>query len=587
MAENNKAEAERLAPGNPRFSRNSILRTIWKRKIRIGVAWVLITACALAIVRLLPAVYLSESLVLIDSQKIPEKFVSATVANDLEDRIASIRQTLLSSTELKKIIDDFGLYAEERKSHFEEEILEMMRTDVTITLEQVSSGLSTSGGGGIRAALKGAEQAVAFRIGYQGRDPQLVARVANRLTDLYVDENMKTREYQAAGTSKFLDTQLGEAKVRLDQLEATVSAYKLQHNGELPQQEAALGGALARLQTELEMNRDAINRAQQTKVILESNVNAMEATLAAQTRAIEEAQRSADSVGSYLLPDQQGKAAPRKTSEALQEQLEVLRGRYSDSHPDVVRMKADIEKVKKVEAQREAEKSAAAAESAKAASDSGAGDKPAAPVREPAEFVRAREQMAGWRAQVKGVDKDLEARGAEQQRILKDIDSYQKRIERLPVREQDMAKITRDYEMSKENYKSLQAKKMDAGMALDMERGQQSERFTVLDRARVPQKPFKPKRPQLYAAGAVIGMALALILGFVAEMRQDVILGEWELPEGTPILARLPFIEVPVAPGAANAKSRRWWFRRKKAAAAASVAALTVALSAFGNLHRL
>ena len=103
-------DIEEEEEGHPGLSLPSILRTIWKRKIRIAVAWFMFGMAVVAIVHLLPAVYLSEAVVLIDSQKIPEKFVSATVASDLEDRIAAIRQTLLSSGELKKIIDDFGLY---------------------------------------------------------------------------------------------------------------------------------------------------------------------------------------------------------------------------------------------------------------------------------------------------------------------------------------------------------------------------------------------------------------------------------------------------------------------------------------------
>ena len=113
--------------------------------------------------------------------------------------------------ELKKIIDEFGLYQRQRSNHFEEEILELMRKDITITPEPVGSGGNPKRTG-------------AFRIGYQGEDPVLVTRVANRLTDLYVEQNLKTREGQAAGTSDFLDTQLREAKKQLDALEAAVSS---------------------------------------------------------------------------------------------------------------------------------------------------------------------------------------------------------------------------------------------------------------------------------------------------------------------------------------------------------------------------
>ena len=555
MVSPTQTDMEETQSGFAGFSALSILRTIWKRKIRITVAWILFAICAAAVVRSLPAVYLAETVVLIDSQKIPEKFVSATVGDDLEERIASIRQMLLSGAELKKVIEEFGLYREERKTHFEEEILEMMRKDITISLESAMPGSSNK-----------AKRPGAFRIGYQGGQPALVMQVANRLTDLYVEQNLKTREGQAAGTSDFLDTQLREAKKRLDELEAAVSTYKLAHNGELPQQEAALSGTLSRLQIELEANRDAINRAQQTKVILEGSSNAMEATIAAQTREWEQALRGEATPGTPLLPGQPYTVQRSRESEALEEQLAQARARFTDGHPDVMRLRRAVENTKRTEAQRQTEKSNAAATNGQPADKATPNRPSTATLREPPEFARTREQLASLRAQIQGSDAELENRKAEQQRILRDLDLYQRRIERLPVREQEMAQVTRDYEMSKENYKSLLDKKMAAEMSLNMERRQQSERFVVLDRAQLPEKPVKPKRPALYAGGTAAALLLALLVGFVAEMRQNVLLGEWELPPGTPVLARLPYIEVVIDPGPTKSKSRGWFSRKKELA---------------------
>ena len=561
MVNNGQASIEEEPESShPAFSRLSILRTIWKRKIRITVAWILFALVAVAVVRLLPTVYLAETVVLIDSQKIPEKFVSATVGDDLEERIASIRQMLLSGAELKKVIEEFGLYREERKTHFEEEILEMMRKDITISLESAMPG-SSSG----KTKRPGA-----FRIGYQGSNPAMVMQVANRLTDLYVEKNLRDREGQAAGTSEFLDTQLREAKKRLDEMEAAVSVYKLEHNGELPQQENTISGTLTRLQIELEANRDAINRAQQTKLIFESSANAMELNIAAQTRALEQAaQRAGDATGSPLLGGQPSPATLDKTAEAMEVQLALLRARSTETHPDVVRLRGALENLKRSQEKRQ--EANAAAENAQAA-DGAALKRPPAPIlREPPEFAHTREQYASLKAQITNSNSELENRKAEQERILRDIASYQRRIERLPVREQEMAQITRNYEMSKENYKSLLDKKMSADMSLNMERRQQSERFVVLDRAQLPEMPIKPKRPQLYAGGSVAALVLALMLGFVAELRQNVFLGEWELPPGTPVLARLPYIEVTLAPGPAKAKPKGWFSRRKELAGATAI----------------
>jgi uncharacterized protein involved in exopolysaccharide biosynthesis len=431
----------------------------------------------------------------------------------------------------------------------------MMRKDITISLESAMPGSSNA-----KTKRPGA-----FRIGYQGGQPTLVMQVANRLTDLYVERNLKTREGQAAGTSDFLDTQLREAKKRLDELEAAVSTYKLAHNGELPQQEAALSGTLSRLQIELEANRDAINRAQQTKVILEGSANAMEATIAAQTREWEQVLRGEWTAGTSFLPGQPATAPNVKTSETLEVQLATLRARFSENHPEVVRVRTELENVKRVEGQRQ---SASAAMGPNQPASGGTIDnrRPGTVLREPPEFARTREQFASLKAQIKGSDAELENRKVEQQRILRDINLYQLRIERLPVREQEMAQVTRDYEMSKENYKSLLDKRMAAEMSLNMERRQQSERFVVLDRAQLPEKPIKPKRPALYAGGMVAALLLALLAGFAAELRQNVLLGEWELPPDTPVLARLPHIEVAIESVPANSKSRGWLRRRKEPA---------------------
>ena len=573
MVNSRQTEAEEQTSTTPGLSPLSILRTIWKRKIRITVAAIFFTLCAVAVVRLLPPVYLAETVVLIDSQKIPEKFVSATVGDDLEERIASIRQTLLSGAELKKVIEEFGLYREERKTHFEEEILELMRKDISITLESAMPGTSKT------------KRPGAFRIGYQGSDPTLVMQVANRLTDLYVEQNVSSREGQAAGTSEFLDTQLRDAKKHLDELEAAVSVYKLEHNGELPQQENALSGTLTRLQIELEANRDAINRAQQTKIILESNVNSMEANIATQAKA-EQTPPGEDPSPVYSLLPGQTNASSGKASEALEVQLALLRSRYSENHPDVIRMRNAVENLKRFEAEKRASNAAAAAANSQSADGGTTGKRPASTqLRESPELAHTRNQLTGLKAQITGSDAELENRKAEQQRILRDLALYQRRIERLPVREQEMAQITRDYEMSKENYKSLLDKKMAAEMSLNMERRQQSERFVVLDRAQLPEKPIKPKKPLLYAGGSAAALLLALVLGFIAELRQNVFLGEWELPAGTPVLARLPYIAVPIGPGQAKSKPRGWFHRRKELASATATALLLA--KAVAGLHSI
>ena len=113
-----------------------------------------------------------------------------------------------------------------------------------------------------------------------------------------------------------------------------------------------------------------------------------------------------------------------------------------------------------------------------------------------------------------------------------------------------MAALTRDYETSKANYRSLLDKKISAEMASEMEHSQQSERFTIADPARVPAAPVKPKRPLLFGVGSLAGLALGLILGLALELKKNVFLGEWELPPDLAVLGRISLSERTGAHGA-------------------------------------
>jgi uncharacterized protein involved in exopolysaccharide biosynthesis len=75
-----------------------------------------------------------------------------------------------------------------------------------------------------------------------------------------------------------------------------------------------------------------------------------------------------------------------------------------------------------------------------------------------------------------------------------------------------------------------------------MEKRQKAEKFTVLDIARVPEKPVKPIRLLWYAAGFVAGLLLGMGAAFMQELRRNVVLGEWELSPDITVLGRIPRI---------------------------------------------
>jgi uncharacterized protein involved in exopolysaccharide biosynthesis len=158
-------------------------------------------------------------------------------------------------------------------------------------------------------------------------------------------------------------------------------------------------------------------------------------------------------------------------------------------------------------------------------------------------MMKARERVETLKTQIALADRELTTRDADRQQIRRMMAAYQARIEKLPLREQEMAGVTRDYEISKANYKSLLDKKLAAGMASDMEHRQQGERFTLLDPARVPEKPVRPNRPVFSIVGCLAALLLAFGIGFAREIKKNQILGEWEIVGDMPILGRVPFID--------------------------------------------
>jgi len=492
----------------------SLVRILWKHKVHVLVSWAALSAVVIAVVMAWPATYRAETLILVDQQKIPEKFVSSTVNAELQDRLATLSQEILSQTRLQKIIQTLNLYENERKTRTQEEILEMMAGDISVTAEK----------GWIQ------NRPGAFRVAYSGRNPATVAEVANQLGSLFIEENLRSRENMAAGTADFMKTQLDQAKKELEAQEVKLSQFKQAFNGELPQQEASLAQELSQLQLQLQGSQDALNRANQNKTVVESALSVAQSTEATLQRLIENA--------NHRTPAQVVALAAKKKSEELETQLAEMKLRYSPAHPDIKAIMAAIEQAKATEAAE-----SVAAKAATEGAGSGTTDEAQAALAQSPDAVRAlsaeRERVALMNAQLASLNTELKTRQADQQQLLRRIDSLQARIQRLPLREQEMTGVTRDYEVSKLNYKSLQDKIFAANMATDMERRQKSERFTILDPARNPEKAISPNRPLLAGEGG--GLALFLSAGFwlLLEMRKNKFLGEWELPEGIVVLGRV------------------------------------------------
>jgi polysaccharide chain length determinant protein (PEP-CTERM system associated) len=526
----------------PQFLPLSIARAVWKRKLWMGLVWGLVTAVTFVVVMRLPAVYHAESLVLIEGQRIPERYVPATVDDELSNRLSMLTQQIKSYTALLDTIQKFDLYQEERKTMVEEEVIAMMRNDIDV---KVVPGWSR-------------QTFPAFTISYEGSNPGLVARVAEELTRKFRDENLKMRGDQARGTQQFLESQLNQARTELEKQEAKLKEFREQYHGELPAQTSALLGRLNRLELQLKGVQDSQRNAEQQKVVLGNSLSSAQNSLATFRELASQAAAVPTSSGGLTRP---GAPSDLQKAEAL---LANLRMRYSESHPDVVRTMAQVEFLRRIEAEHAAppaaETEGAEQQPAETAGDAAAG-RPnftlASSMQEHEDRVR------NIQVQIQLLVDEQVSLEKDKARILAEMTDTQRRVEALPLVDQELAKVMRDYDTSRSNYHKLLDQKKEADVAANMELLQKSERLVVLDMPRVPSRPIRPKREMLIAMGCVGGLALGMVLAFGMELRRGVLLGEWELPEGFTVLGRVPPVKLAVAKSQERftpkqAKRSRW-----------------------------
>src|SRR3989454_6498551 len=209
-------------------------------------------AVAMSLGMALPNIYQATATVLVDRQQVPESFVRPTVTSALETRLHTISQEILSRSRLEALITRFGLYLDLSKRVSAEEVIERTRGDIKLELKAVE-------------ARGQREATVAFAITYLGSNPQTVAQVTNTLASFYIEENLKVRERQAAGTAEFLKVQLEETKKRLDEQERQVSEFKRRYLGELPQQMETNLASLERFHIQLRLNSDNQTRAMERR----------------------------------------------------------------------------------------------------------------------------------------------------------------------------------------------------------------------------------------------------------------------------------------------------------------------------------
>lgn len=522
-----------------------LLEIARRRRVLAVLPFLFVLTAAASLAVFLPSLWTAKALVLVNRQQVPERYVTPTVQADIEARLLTLSQDILTPERLMRIAQVHGLYEGLRRSAPPEEVVERMRRDIRLDIVED------------RDRRGPRERSALFTIAYTAPDPTVAAKVSNTLASLYIEENGRLREKQAAGTNAFLDAQLNELRGRLRAQEQRITEYKEKFLGELPEQKDVNLRTLERLQQQLQLAHENNRRANERRQLLTNSLGELDVTSG----------MSAGSGGPNVTPADT--AAARLN--LLRQELAVMQTKYHDRYPDVLQMK---EQIRILEAKVESERKAEAAAAAKAAASS---------QRRSGRELRIAPQnpyIQSLMTQLDQAQVDAKTSAEEMALINRQIAVYQKRLENTPKREQELAIITRDYETTRELHKNVLAKRGEAEMAAELEQRQQGETFRVIEPARLPERPAGPNRFRLL----LVGLALALGASGVAVVLAEQVdtsfrrVDEVRATAPMPVLSAIPRITTE-QDRTRQLRQRRW------ATAAVAVGLFVVAGTSFMLAH--
>jgi len=468
-----------------------VLRRFWWI---LPITTIFLGAIGLGAALLLPKKYTSQTMVLVEQPTVGPDYVKPVVTEDLNHRLASMQEQVLSRTGLQPIIEKFGLYPNDRDRVHIDDLVERLRTAVTIKPMAPTPGTES-------------RQLPGFYVNVTFDNPRTAQQICTEITSMILAQNAGDRQNQVKVTTDFLSQQLEEAKKSLDAQDAKLAQFKRQYLGSLPEEEQTNLSILMGTNTQLEANTQALSRAQQDKAFTESLLSQQETNWAkSQTGHNPE--------------------TSEQQLSALQYQLTNLLARYTPEHPDVIKLTSQIEELRKQSAA--APKSNGPANGALQAS-----------VSEPP-------QIQQLRAKLRQDEINITDLAHRQSQIQEQIHQLQGRVQASPVVEQQFKELTRNYQTALDFYNDLLKKRQSAGVAGDLESQQQSEQFRVYDPPSLPDKPSFPKKTIFAGGGLGGGFALGLGILFLIAASDKSLHSERdvELALKLPVLVSVPTLDV-------------------------------------------
>ncbi len=465
------------------------LAMVRRRKALIFWPALLVFLAALAVALFLPARYQSLATILIEEQDVPRDFVQSTITNYADQQIQIINRRLMTVETLSGIADKFGLYRnDEGEAPPATELLKRFSQDMAMNLVSAEVVDPRSGRPG--------EATIAFTLSFVAGDSSTAQKVTNEIVTLFLNENLRARDSQAASTAQFLAEEARLLQDELQGLEAQLAAFKKANEGSLPEL--------------YQFNLSVVERTQREKDDLEFRLN----ELAKREIEVQSQLVSISPTAPRLLPGGTTFMNDGDRLDYLRSERERLQSRYQAAHPDVRALDLEIAELE----QRQTGTPEAAA------------DNPA--------YLLLHNQLQSLVLERNTLQARLGELGSR-------IAQYEGYIRRAPDVEKDYQALLRDYNTANQKYQELKAKQREAELSRNLERERKGQRFTLIEPPSLPIDPVKPNRPAIVLIGFIMALGAGFGLAYLRESTDKAVHGEKALEKilGGPLLAVVPYIE--------------------------------------------
>ena len=485
----------------------------------VGVVFVISVCTAM----LWPPTYRSTATILIEEQEIPQDLVRSTITSFATQRIQTTSQTVMTRANLMQVIEKYGLYRKKRRFNTTEEILDSMRKDINV--EMINANVIDPRTG------QPTQATIAFTLSYDGDNPEVTQKVASELTSLYLNENLKTREEKASETYDFLSAEADKLKTHIAELETQIADFKQKNAGRLPELLQLNMQLKERTESDLRDVENQLRALDDRKFYLEgqlAQINPLSPVVN------DEGQQVADpvtrlkmlrsqyiSAAAKYAPDHPDVVRLRREIEALEKQtgsvnssveqaqelsklrseLTAAREKYSPDHPDVIRL------TKAVAAQEAALKQQGTPES------EAAKQKPDNPA-----YITLQAQLEGFKTEYQSLT-------AQREQLKIKLAAYEKRLQESPEVERNYSLLNRDYQNSVARYQEIKKKQNEAQIGQELEKERKGERFSLIDPPELPEQPIKPKRPALIFLGLFLSIAAGVGYAAIGESMDSSVRG--------------------------------------------------------------